>query len=154
LIKSYFNAANVIIVAFDLTNRESFDDVRTYWRELSGFDNNNHNKYSPWALGCLVGCKSDLTKERTVLDGEAKAFADEFGWIYETCSAKEDTGVTSLFLSVALQSEKVFREWEENAPPLKKDNNDDSSNYEEILLGGGSKKHCCYCFSSRRIIYL
>jgi Ras-related protein Rab-1B len=69
---SYYRGAHGLIVVYDITNRESFANVKQWLEDL--------NRYtSPEAIRFLVGNKSDLNQRRAVSSSEAKEFADSLG---------------------------------------------------------------------------
>ena len=59
LIKSYFNTSDGIVVAFDLTNRKSFEDATKWLHQAEQAGN-------PGVPMVLVGNKNDLIDERCV----------------------------------------------------------------------------------------
>ena len=66
---SYYRGAHGIIVVYDVTDAESFNNVKQWLNEIDRYANENVNKL-------LVGNKSDLTAKRAVDYETAKAFAD------------------------------------------------------------------------------
>ncbi len=107
---SYYRGAHGIIVVrgharaacgpsptaqvFDLTDRESFENVKQWLSEIDRYACENVNKL-------LVGNKSDLEGKRAVDFDEAKAFADERGIPYLEASAKMAKGVDEVFMRMA-----------------------------------------------------
>ncbi len=71
IVRSYITSTYVIVLVFDVTNRASFERIRSHW---AGPDN-------MWALekGILVGNKCDLELRRSVNASEARALADDLG---------------------------------------------------------------------------
>ena len=69
---SYYRGAHGIIVVYDVTDQESFNNVKQWLNEIDRYANENVNKL-------LVGNKSDLTAKKVVDYQTAKAFADEIG---------------------------------------------------------------------------
>lgn len=49
----------------------------------------------------IAGNKSDLEEKREVQASQAKAYADEIGALFIETSAKEDTNVSDLFISIS-----------------------------------------------------
>lgn len=91
---SYYRGAHGIIVVYDTTDRESFDNVKQWMTEVRRFACENVNLL-------LVGNKADLKDKRAVEYDEAKAFADERGIPFLETSAKEDTNVDEAFTTMA-----------------------------------------------------
>ncbi|KAL6769909.1 FAP353 [Auxenochlorella protothecoides x Auxenochlorella symbiontica] len=91
---SYYRGAHGIIVVFDVTDSESFDNVKQWLNEIDRYANENVNKL-------LVGNKVDLVGKRAVDYETAKAFADEIGVPYIETSAKAATNVEQAFMTMA-----------------------------------------------------
>lgn len=83
---SYYRGAHGIIIVYDITDRESFDNVKQWLNEIDRYACENVNKL-------LVGNKCDLESKRQVDFEEAKAFADERGIPFLETSAKNATNV-------------------------------------------------------------
>ncbi|GAB4822013.1 hypothetical protein N2152v2_009059 [Parachlorella kessleri] len=93
---SYYRGAHGIIVVFDVTDQESFNNVKQWLNEIDRYANENVNKL-------LVGNKVDLTNKRVVDYNTAKAFADEIGIPYIETSAKNATNVEQAFMTMAAE---------------------------------------------------
>ena len=91
---SYYRGAHGIIVTFDVTDQESFNNVKQWLSEIDRYANENVNKL-------LVGNKSDLEDKRVVDKATAQAFADEIGIPYIETSAKNATNVEEAFMTMA-----------------------------------------------------
>ena len=91
---SYYRGAHGIIIVYDITDRDSFDNVKQWLNEIDRYACENVNKL-------LVGNKSDLDSKRQVDFDEAKAFADERGIPFLETSAKSATNVEKAFLTMA-----------------------------------------------------
>lgn len=83
---SYYRGAHGIIIVYDITDRESFDNVKQWLSEIDRYACENVNKL-------LVGNKCDMDSKRQVEYEEAKAFADERGIPFLETSAKDATNV-------------------------------------------------------------
>ncbi|KMT01694.1 hypothetical protein BVRB_9g211500 [Beta vulgaris subsp. vulgaris] len=90
---SYYRGAHGIIVVYDITDQESFNNVKQWLSEIDRYASNNVNKL-------LVGNKSDLTANRAVSYETAKAYADEIGIPFLETSAKDATNVEQAFLTM------------------------------------------------------
>jgi len=91
---SYYRGAHGIIIVYDITDRDSFDNVKQWLNEIDRYACENVNKL-------LVGNKSDLESKRQVDFEEAKAFADERGIPFLETSAKNATNVEKAFMTMA-----------------------------------------------------
>ena len=66
---AYYKGAQGVIFAFDLTDRNTLNDVKNWLSEVEKFNNKCPVKI-------LVGTKSDLYSERQVSQEEAMRFAE------------------------------------------------------------------------------
>ncbi len=96
---SYYRGAHGIIVVYDVTDEESFNNVKTWLNEINRYANENVNKL-------LVGNKSDLTSKKVVDHATAKAFADEIGIPFLETSAKSADNVEQAFMTMAQEIKK------------------------------------------------
>ena len=92
---SYYRGAHGIIVVYDVTNRASFDNVKTWLHEIDRHASENVNKL-------LVGnkCECDDTV-RQVPTAEGKSFAESVSLNFLETSAKAGTFVDTAFLMMA-----------------------------------------------------
>ncbi|KAG6390853.1 hypothetical protein SASPL_148598 [Salvia splendens] len=94
---SYYRGAHGIIVSlivYDVTDQESFNNVKQWLNEIDRYASENVNKL-------LVGNKCDLADNRTVPYETAKAFADEIGVPFMETSAKNATNVEQAFMAMS-----------------------------------------------------
>merc|ERR1712070_387623 len=96
---SYYRGAHGIIVVYDVTDQESFNNVKVWLQEIDRYANENVNKL-------LVGNKSDLTSKKVVDTETAKAFADELGIPFLETSAKSAANVEQSFMTMAAEIKK------------------------------------------------
>eukprot|EP01084_Bolivina_argentea_P297286 512134_1 len=94
---SYYRAAHGIIMAYDITDKESFDNISKHW--LSEVD--RHAPENVCKL--LVGCKSDLRDKRVVEYNDALSFASESNIEFIETSAESGTNVEQAFLTLGAQ---------------------------------------------------
>ena len=94
---TYYRGAHGIIVVYDVSNRQSFDNVKRWLTEIEKYAREGVNKL-------LVGNKSDIPAEqRQVQQAEGKTFAERQTppiSFLET-SAKQGTFVDTAFLMMA-----------------------------------------------------
>ena len=91
---SYYRGAHGIIVTFDLTDRESFHNVRHWLEEIEKYAQPGINRM-------LVGNKCDMASKRAVTYDEARELADELGLHYLETSAKHAHNVDEAFTQMA-----------------------------------------------------
>ncbi|EJW85586.1 member Ras oncogene family RAB1A [Wuchereria bancrofti] len=91
---SYYRGAHGIIVVYDITDQESFNNVKQWLQEIDRYACENVNKL-------LVGNKCDLIIRRAVEHSAAKEYADQLGIPFLETSAKSSTNVEQAFLTMA-----------------------------------------------------
>ncbi len=96
---------HAFIVAFDLTDTESFEHITGWLQALERYAHPNATKL-------VVGCKADLSERRTILFKDAKAFCDEKRVSYIEVSSKTATNVEEAFTTLARQLIKKEKDHE------------------------------------------
>uniref|UniRef100_A0A9J7Y1Z5 RAB1A, member RAS oncogene family b n=1 Tax=Cyprinus carpio carpio TaxID=630221 RepID=A0A9J7Y1Z5_CYPCA len=96
---SYYRGAHGIIVVYDVTDQESFNNVKQWLQEIDRYASENVNKL-------LVGNKCDLTTKKVVDYTTAKEFADSLGIPFLETSAKNATNVEQAFMTMAAEIKK------------------------------------------------
>ena len=91
---SYYRGAQGIILVFDCTDMESFNNVKQWLGEIDRYACENVNKL-------LVGNKTDLVDQRVVDATVAKEFADSMEIPYIETSAKNAYNVEETFVTMA-----------------------------------------------------
>ena len=95
--RSYFRGAAAAIVAYDITNRESYTGAQRWAAELT-----RECGGGAAPVVALVGSKSDLADtSRAVCRDEAEGAAAAQGMLFAEVSAKDGAGVDELFRTVA-----------------------------------------------------
>jgi Ras-related protein Rab-1A len=87
---SYYRGAHGIILAFDITDRVSFYNIKSWLAECEKFASKN-------VLKIIVGTKSDLIHLRQVDYEEACNFAEHNGMTYVETSSKNSINVDLAF---------------------------------------------------------
>jgi len=90
LTSSYYRGAQGVILMYDISNRETYDALATWFTELETFASQNVIKF-------IVGNKTDKESTRTVTTAEARNFALSKGCIFKEISAKRNDGVQEVF---------------------------------------------------------
>jgi len=93
LTSSYYRNADGIIVVYDITDSESFNDVESHITEGT--------RYSQRSEKFLVGNKIDLRDNGVVTTEQGKALADKHNILFTETSAKDGTEVERFFEQVA-----------------------------------------------------
>ncbi|KAL5982882.1 Ras-related protein rabd1 [Asimina triloba] len=98
---SYYRGAHGIIIVYDVTERESFNNVKQWLSEIDRYASDSVCKL-------LVGNKCDLVENKVVDTQTAKAFADELGIPFLETSAKDSINVEQAFLTMAGEIKKMM----------------------------------------------
>jgi len=107
----YYRNTHAIMIVFDITNKESFQNVNTIWMEET-------NRYSSSkSIKFLVGNKLDLSEERVIHTKEAKEYADSIGMTYFETSAKTNENVETTFMEIARAIKKQVVLIKSDVPP-------------------------------------
>ena len=97
LIPMYIRDANIILVVYDITIKDSFTHTEHWVNETKDLKRED-------AIFVLIGNKIDLESQRVVSTKEGEDFATEKGFIFHEVSAKTGEGIEDLF------STKIFPE--------------------------------------------
>eukprot|EP01125_Pyxidicula_operculata_P021098 TRINITY_DN79_c0_g1_i1.p1 TRINITY_DN79_c0_g1~~TRINITY_DN79_c0_g1_i1.p1 ORF type:complete len:201 (+),score=34.11 TRINITY_DN79_c0_g1_i1:103-705(+) len=91
---SYYRGAHAIMVVYDVTNRESFENVTRWLQEIGQYTCEDVERI-------LIGNKCDLADERKVYFEEGRELADSYAMPFFETSAKMSSSVADSFESVA-----------------------------------------------------
>lgn len=103
---SFYHNAKATIIVYDVTNKETFDNVPRWNQEVDHY-------LDPEATKIVVGNKSDL-ENRSVTKEDADEVCDNIGTQHHLVSAKSGSGVNDMFL--ALCRELLLRSERAGAP--------------------------------------
>jgi Ras-related protein Rab-1A len=118
---SYYRGAHGIIVVYDVTDSESFNNVKQWLNEIDRYACETVNKL-------LVGNKCDLVSKKAVNYETAKAFADKLDIPFLETSAKAATNVEKAFMTMAAEIKQTVA----NKPTI------ESKQKKEVVVGGGT----------------
>jgi Ras-related protein Rab-1A len=90
---SYYRGCHGIIVAYDITDGESFENVKDWLSEIDRYA-------SDGVCRLLVGTKLDLESKRVVQKATAAEFAEELKMPFVETSAKNSANVEAAFLKM------------------------------------------------------
>lgn len=93
---SYYRGAHGIIVVYDVTDGDTYSNVKQWLQEIDRYACEGVNKL-------LVGNKSDLTNKKVIDYTVAKEFAEGLQIPFLETSAKNATNVEQAFLTMAKQ---------------------------------------------------
>ena len=94
LTKFFYKDAAVAILVYDISLKQSFENVKNYW-----YQQIQENGDKNMVLG-IAGNKCDIYEEEAVPEAEAREFASSIGAIFGLTSAQNNTGINELFQDV------------------------------------------------------
>jgi small GTP-binding protein len=94
LTKFFYKGAKMAILVYDITRKESFDNIKSFWY-------NQIKEYGDEGilLG-IAGNKSDKYDEEAVPEEEAREYAKSIGAVFQLTSAQNNSGINELFKSM------------------------------------------------------
>jgi len=104
---SYYRGAHGIIVVYDVTDLESFTNVKQWLHEIDRYASES-------VIKLLVGNKSDLKDKRKITYEQGKELADTIEIDFIETSAKESTNVELAFMNM---SQKIKQRAKKNLAP-------------------------------------
>lgn len=119
MVPMYYKGAKAIMVAFDITNQNSFEGAKKWFTEI---ESNTSN-----VILVIVGNKSDLESKRVVSMETAKQFADEKKITYYETSAKDNVNVNEVFTFLA-DKIKSLNQRSEKGIDIKRDSSSRGTN--------------------------
>ena len=93
IISSYYRGAQGIILVYDITDLDSFNNLNSWLVEIE--KNASKNAYK-----ILIGNKSDLENERKVQFSQGEEFAKQYGMKFFETSAKNSINVIEAFTAI------------------------------------------------------
>lgn len=96
--KIYYKRADCCVLVYDITNLQSFEDCKNYYKE----EIINNCKKDIKVI--LVGNKTDLEKDRKISTKEAANFAKENGYYFRETSCELNFNVADTFETIILMT--------------------------------------------------
>ena len=94
LTSSYYRGAHGVVLVYDVTRTDSFENLEQWLKEVQLYSPNNGDS----VIKLLVGNKIDL--ERKVPRERAEAWARSHGMLFMEASAKTKEGIREVFMEV------------------------------------------------------
>ncbi len=134
LTKIFYKDAGVAILVYDITRKESFDEIKDYWY-------NQIKECAPKNIVIGIAAnKCDLYDNEQVSEDEARNFANEIGAVFKLTSASTNQGIEELFKGVGCRV--LDPNYSENS-----DSNENKKNsnikLDEKNADKKKKKGCC-----------
>jgi len=110
----FYTHAKVAVIVYDVTNKKSFEEAKNYWyKKIQELDDKD-------IIIAIVANKYDLYEKRQVSNEEGEAYAKSIKAIFGFTSAKNNTGIKTLFENIAMKIKQ------------KKDNKSNETNINNI----------------------
>ena len=94
LTKFFYKDALMVILVYDITRRESFDNLKNFWyQEIQ-------ENAEPNIVLAVAGNKCDLYEQEAVAENEAREYAKSINALFALTSAQNNTGVAKLFKDI------------------------------------------------------
>eukprot|EP01038_Epipyxis_sp_PR26KG_P005417 gene5417-7505_t len=127
LTSNYYHGAHGIIVVYDVTDMQSFENVQLWLNEIDRHVTDNVNKL-------LIGNKSDLAEDRQVSYEQGLEFSKACGIEFIETSARESTNVPEAFRAMCVLIKSRFSSLPTPAKPFV---------YKQYKIVQKEKKMCC-----------
>ena len=130
---NYYNGSHAIAVVYDITNRQTFENVRKWMKDVTDLA-------SPNVVKLLVGNKTDLEDKRVVCREEGEMLASSLGIPFIETSAKNASNVQEMFTEMC---RAIARRQDSSKVSV------DFKRSNEIMLGrsievnSGGESSCC-----------
>ena len=93
--KIFYKDVNVAILVYDITNQSSFQELKKYWvGQVKESSPKN-------VIIAIIANKSDLFESETVNEKDARQFAKDINALFALTSARNNVGVSDLFIEIA-----------------------------------------------------
>ncbi len=141
LAKMFFKDAAVTLLVYDITNKDSFIEIKDYWMDL--VKENGPEQ----VIMYIVGNKYDLSEKEGVNEEEVRKYAQSQNISLWFTSAKDSTGIDELFEEIGKKYlSPEFTNSEEIIQRKIRKNEVNKINKEEELKNNNkkqNKKKCC-----------
>ena len=132
--RAYYRDTHGVIIVYDITDKESFDNIKQWLFEVDQWCGDNVSIL-------IVGNKSDLADRREVSYEEASSFAEELQIEYIETSAKNATNIDEAFHRMA----KTIKSKQVEMYPKRPDSSIGGDLDSKPLISGSDDytKRCC-----------
>jgi len=131
---SYFKGAHGVILVYDVTDRDTFENIRHWLAQIKKHADRN-------VCVLLIGNKSDKSQLRMVSREEGEALAKDIGVQFYETSAKGNINVEESFMSIAKNTKRNMDN--ETKKVVKLEENRGVQRLEEKRKKPGGGGGCC-----------
>ena len=125
--KNYYKGANGIILIYDVTNKQSYENVKNWLMQIK-------EEANPNVIIYLAGNKIDVEEDQRVITTEdGQKIADEYKLPFKETSAKNGINVNEIFQELVEKIDETFSKLE--VPKGEQKN--------KLSTGGKRRKGCC-----------
>ncbi|KAI8343411.1 P-loop containing nucleoside triphosphate hydrolase protein [Chlamydoabsidia padenii] len=111
LTSSYYRGAQAVVLVYDVSSRETFDALSTWWNEVNTYCS------SPDVVKMIVGNKVDKESARVVTYQEGADLARRLQSLFVECSAKTKIGVEEAFEELVTKIVETPSLWQKKTAP-------------------------------------
>jgi len=126
---AYYRGAMGILLVYDITDEQSFANIRNWMRQIQQHASDSVNKV-------LLGNKCDMVEKRKVETSRGNSLAEEYGVKFFETSAKSNIQVEQAFMTIAKDVMHRLIETSSSSEPKGVDP-------KAPLTGAPGKKGCC-----------
>ena len=134
LIPMYTRDANIILLVYDISSKESFLHLSDWLRDLTNIKKED-------VIFAVVGNKTDLDDRREVNSDEGENFAKEQDFLFAEVSAKTGEGFSELFYKNLF--ERIRTKFRPGGQQPTSEDKDIKCNIEQEEKKNETKKGCC-----------
>ena len=134
LIPMYTRDANIILLVYDISNKDTFNHLPDWIRDLTNVNINE-------IIFVIVANKIDLNSQRAVTLEEGQKFAEEHDFLFQEISAKTGIGSSELFYKKLF--EQIRTKFRPGGQQSSSEVNDIKFNIDQDGTKNASKKKCC-----------
>ena len=97
LTKMFYKDASIVILVFDITRKDTFEEIRDFWVKQVKENSNKDIIIS------LVGNKEDNYEYEDIDNNNIELFVNQINCLYKRVSAKSGFGIENLFYDIGLK---------------------------------------------------